>query len=216
MRMAGVPYAVATYPIPPLAPAPVAEAKAEFDSIAARFADTKGELQDAKDALAEAKAADIRAVVNAAEKGEEVTDPQANARDVEARIADLEVQLHGLDIATDEAGNRLAQAIATHRDKWLQRLADAEAYAAARFDQAVAEAQAALTDLRPTRGAVSWLDMFDTGLAQGGQYPPFAGGRLRVKSRIGTVRGEFDPTALLEAAAKVTEAPARAKVATHA
>ena len=55
MRMPGVPFAVATYPIPPFAPEPVAEAKAEFDRIAAQWADAKGLLEDAREALAEAK-----------------------------------------------------------------------------------------------------------------------------------------------------------------
>ena len=35
------------------------------------------------------------------------------------RLADLGVQLRGLDQAVDEAGNRLAQVIAEHRDEWL-------------------------------------------------------------------------------------------------
>ncbi len=76
MRMAGVPYAVATYEIPPHPPAPVAEAKVQYDTIATRWADTREALQDAKEALAEAKAADIRAVVEAATGGKDVDDPR--------------------------------------------------------------------------------------------------------------------------------------------
>ena len=66
MRMPGVPQAVTTYPVPPFAPEAVVDAKNDFDAIAARWADAKGQLQDARDALADAKAADLRAVVDAA------------------------------------------------------------------------------------------------------------------------------------------------------
>lgn len=203
MRQAGVPYAIATYPIPPHPPAPVQEAKDEFDTIATRWANTKGKLDDAKEALEAAKAADLRAVVEAATDGKDVKNPQVNAYAAEALIADLRVQVRGLDVAVDEAGNRLAEAIATHRDEWLPLLADAEDDATARFDRAIAEAQAALTDLRPARGAVTWLNGFDVALAPTGRQTPFAGGRLRVKS-TGTLRGTYDPSLLLEAAAKVT------------
>ncbi len=116
----------------------------------------------------------------------------------------------------DEAGNRLAEAITEHREEWLTRLAEGEVVAAATFNLAIAEAQAALADLRPARGAVGWLNRFDTGLAMGGQYAPFSGGRLRVRARIGTARGDFDPTALLDAAAKVTEEAPAPPVVAHA
>jgi hypothetical protein len=112
-----------------------------------------------------------------------------------------------LDIAIDEAGNRLAQVIAEHRKEWLALLAEGEAEAAAHFNLAITEAQAAIADLRPTRGALGWLNQFDADRAQSGQNAPFAGGRLRVKSKSGTLRGEHDPAVLLELAARVTEAP---------
>jgi hypothetical protein len=76
MRHVGVPQAITAYAIPPHAPPAVAEAKDEFDSIAARWAGVKGELQDAKEALAEAKTADLQAIVDAAEEGKDVKDPQ--------------------------------------------------------------------------------------------------------------------------------------------
>lgn len=80
----------------------------------------------------------------------------------------------------------------------------AEGDAAERFDRAITEARAAIDDLRPARSAVGWLTAFDANLARTGQNPQFAGGRLRVKSRSGLLRGEFDPTDLLNLAAKVT------------
>ena len=206
MRHVGVPQAITTFAIPPHAPPVVAEAKESFDAVAARWAGVKGELQDAKEALTAAKTADLQAIVDAAEEGKDVKDAQANQRKVEALIADLEVRLKGLDMAVHEAGDRLAQAIADHREQWLPRLADAATDAATRFDQAMGEAHAALNELRPARGAVEWLTSFDAGLAQAGQQPQFTGGRLRVKSRGGLLKGEFDPTELLDLAARTTAA----------
>jgi hypothetical protein len=204
MRQPGTPQAIATFAIPPHAPPAVAEAKVKFDDIAARWANTKGELGDAVEALEAAKQADLRAIVNSARQGKDVKDPQANQRKAEALIADLRFLLKGLDQAVDKAGNRLAQAITTHRKQWLPRLADAETDAAERFDQAVIEARAALDELRPARGAVKWLNSFDPDLARMGQGTQFSGGRLRVRSNAGPLRGDHDPTALIDLAAKVT------------
>jgi hypothetical protein len=46
---------LARFEVPPHAPPAVAEAKAEFDAVATRWAALKGDLRDAKDALAQAK-----------------------------------------------------------------------------------------------------------------------------------------------------------------
>ena len=51
MKQSASPTAIATYAIPPHSPPEVEEAKTEFDGIAAKWADTKGELQDAAEAL---------------------------------------------------------------------------------------------------------------------------------------------------------------------
>ena len=97
-----------------------------------------GDLHDAQDALSAAKQGDLRAIARRREQGTAVEDAQAKRRKVEAKIEDLRVRLKGLNIAVDEVGDRLAQAIAAHRDQWLPLLADAEADAAERFDRAVA------------------------------------------------------------------------------
>jgi hypothetical protein len=216
MRYPGVPTAVAAFAIPPHPPEAVAKVKRDFDGVAGRWAAVKGELQDAEEALKEAKAFDLRALVNAAEQGREVKDPQAKTRKAEAEIADLKARLRGLNVAVDEAGNRLAQAIARHRHEWLPRLAEAEVEAAARFDEAVAAAVAALDQLRPARGAVAWLTAFNVEQAQRGEAAQFAGGHLEVKS-TGLLRGTFEPGLLLATATKVTrkeEVTTRARAGT--
>jgi len=204
MRQPGVSQAITAYAIPPHAPPEVAEAKSKFDAIATSWADTKGELQDAVEALPAAKEADLRAIVTMAEQGKSVRDAQVHRRKAEVLITDLRVRLKGLDRATDEAGNRLAEAISQHRDQWLPRLAEAEADATVRFDEAITQARSALADLRPARGAVEWLQGFDAAQAQAGECAQFAGGRLRVQSRGGVLKGVFDPTLLLDLAARVT------------
>ena len=78
-----------------------------------------------------------------------------------------------------------------------------ELKAAGAFDEAVAAALAALDQLKPARGAVAWLNDFDATLAQQGESAQFAGGRLEVVS-TGLLRGRFDPSLLLKAAATVT------------
>jgi len=212
MRQPGVPHAIGAYAIPPHAPPEVAEAKTEFEPIATRWADMKGELQHAEEALAAAKATDLQAIVKAAEQGREVKDAQANQRKAELLITDLRFRLKGLDVAVDQAGNRLAEAIAKHRAEWLPLLAEAETDAATRFDEAVAAARAALDELRPARGAVDWLHRFDSDRARVGQCTPFTGGRLRVKSHDHLLKGEFDPALLLDVASKVTTEEPRSTV----
>lgn len=100
MRYPGHPQAVGTFTIPPHAPPEVTEAKRQFDSIAARWANVKGELQDAVDALAAAKQADLDHIVRMAEQDKDVADPQAKQRKVEATITDLRLRLKGLDVST--------------------------------------------------------------------------------------------------------------------
>jgi hypothetical protein len=204
VRQPGVPFAIGTYVIPPHAPPAVAEAKTEFDAIATRWADMKGELQDAEEALQVAKAADLQAIVDMAKQGKSVKDAQARQRQAEALITDLRFRLKGLDVAVDQAGDRLAEAIAKHRGERLPLLNAAETDAAARFDEAMAAARAALDELRPARGAVDWLHWFDPGLARSGRNAQFAGGRLRVQNRGGVLKGEYDPAMLLDLAAKAT------------
>lgn len=60
---------VASFALPPSAPAAVLEAQAAFDRVADRFGELQGELHDSRDDVKQAQAADRDALKNAPPKG---------------------------------------------------------------------------------------------------------------------------------------------------
>ncbi len=210
MRMTGVPFPITSYVIPPSAPEPVAEAWRELHRVGSLVEDTKDDLADAKQQVEAAKAADVQAIVKRTSAGTEVKDPQANERKALAEVSRLSALLRGYQQACDEAGNALASQIDQHREEWQEALAEAREAAAARYDAAIADARAALTELIPAQSGIGWVEGFDLGQARTGQYTPFPGGRLRVNGRghgISELRQRYDPRDLLTIAALATEEP---------
>jgi hypothetical protein len=78
-------FPLAAFSIPPSPPGAVAELKARFEKIGDEWARTRGELDDAKQAVTEARAADLRAAADAVAEGRKVVDP-AGAREEDRGI----------------------------------------------------------------------------------------------------------------------------------
>lgn len=194
---------IRAHAIAPHAPTTVAEAKAEFDRISLEGAQLKDACRDQeKEAIPAAEARDMTEATDAIAAGKTVTDPEKHARKAKAELATMQGRLRALDVATDLAGNRLAEAIAEHRDAWLAALAPHVDDAVARYEQAIADAKAALVDLKLASGARSWIEHYDAGQARVGNQSQFAGGKLMVENARGQ---EHDPRVLLELAATVVE-----------
>ena len=194
---------VAAFALPPHQPLPVAEARVRFDRLGDEWAAAKGELRDANEAVSVARAADVRAIADAAAAGRKVVDQTKHEREARAKIEQLERRIEGLAVAVGEAGNELARVIGRNKAPWLELLAAAERDAASRYAAAVREALKALVDLAPARGAVEWIEQFDVSEAIVGRAWEFSGGRVRVEGEsFGTFRGELDPAVLLKLAAK--------------
>jgi hypothetical protein len=170
---------VAAFNLPPHPPGPVAEAFATFDRVASEWAATLGEIDDAREQAKQAKI-DARDAVTAAAVAGKATKVSIVGVEQEqlARAAELQEHADALAAAVDQAGNTLAEAIAEHRDPWLDNLAAAEDAAATRFVSAVLEAKAAARDLGPARGAVHWLRDFNRNEAIVGRQHAFTGGRI--------------------------------------
>lgn len=212
MRITGLSYPITSYVIPPAAPTEVAEAWGELQRVGNLCEDAKDDLSDARERLAAAKAADVQAIVTATNEGGEVEEPQKHEREALADISRLQAQLRGLQQAADEAGNALAEQIEKHRDEWQDALDESRDTAGARYDAALADAKAALTELIPAQAGVTWVQDFDANQARTGRYAPFAGGRLRVSGRgagVSDLRKDYDPAALLHIASLATAEPKR-------
>jgi hypothetical protein len=207
---------IASFTIPPAAPAPVAEAYAHFDRVAEAYGRLRGDLDDAKAELVAAARGSVRAAADAIAAGKPLKDPDKPRRDAEAKIANLQRQAEAASIAVDEAGNEFADAIAEHRGEWLEELAAAEQDAAARYDRAIAEARRAVDALGPARRALAWLRDFDAGRAHVGQEQPFHGGRVRVDTMPIRRETSTDPCVLLDVLATATATPEPAKPRKHA
>ena len=143
-------------------------------------------------------------------RAREVTDPTEHERKAKELVDRLEALIPGYRAAADEAGNRLAQEIAAHKDQWVENLAAQADELAATYNEALAEARLALAAFVPARAGLNWVSNFDSSLAESGRYSQFSGGRLRVTGRragIKELRGEFDPATLLAVAAAATAPP---------
>lgn len=203
--------ATATFTIPPSPPDAVAESYRRFTDLADKMGMLDGEIDDAEQAIVEAEAEGIRKAAAAYAAGDEPGDIDKPARAARAHLSGLRLRREGLNAALDTAGNQLAEVIAANRENWIDLLVETDAEASARYDRAIAEARAAVADLKPARSAIEWVQQFDAARARHGEQGQFAGGRLRVNGRArGPLRGEFDPAVLLELAATLTAPPSPA------
>jgi hypothetical protein len=176
------------FTIPPLAPAAVAEAYANYDRVCDQLAALQGELVDARDSInaaaKDAIAQDAAAIVDGGKvKGRVVR------QDRETAIAKLEQQIRTLEEAAHLAGNQLADSVAAAKDEWVPVLQQAKAEAAEGFRAAIKVSQEAAKTLGDARRAAEWLADFDAARAKVAGASPFSGGTLRVKG-TGALRGE--------------------------
>jgi hypothetical protein len=184
----------------------VAEALAAFDALGERWGQTKGDLDDARGAIKEAEAEDIKAGADVYAAGKTPRDLSKREDAARAKVETLESQLAALSVAVDQAGDALAQAIAEHRDEWAETQAEVEEEAAFSFARKMEEAQAALSELRAARGGIEYLRNFDVKEAIVGRQPQFSGGKIIVEAEgFGPLRGEHRPEDLLTLAAKAAE-----------
>lgn len=208
MRMTGVSTPFTSYTIPPHAPKPVQETWQELTRIGILYDDARDDLKDAKRAVVQAAAQDVKAAVAATTAGEELADPKEHEREAQEIVDRLEAMIPGLKASADEAGNRLAEAIAEHRDEWKATLAEKADELAAAYDEALAEARLALATFIPAQAGLAWVSNFDASLAKSGRFSQFAGGRSRVSGRrigIQALRSQYDPSDLLTVAALATQ-----------
>jgi len=193
------------YTIPPHAPARVAEVYGRYTGLCDKWDALNDELQEARQAVAVAHAADLNALKEAFAEG--VENPKVGTREQKARakVESLETQRAGLGQALDQVGNELAEAIVEHRQSWTKAVTKAERDAQGRAAAALREAQAAFADLSRTRGADAWLEEFDVGEAMVGRQRQWPGGRVRVGlNGFGPLSGEHNPIDLLNLVAKQT------------
>jgi hypothetical protein len=205
MKHPGASDPIASFDIAPIPPKAVAEAAKRFDDVATKWAALVGDAEDATAAIEAAKAKDIADAAEALVAGDDVADPTLHEREARQRLAVIEAALPSLRVAVDRAGNDLAAVIDANREAWLEKIDAQEEKTAARYAAAVTEAQAALAALKPLRGAIEWLENFDTREATMGYQPQFAGGRVVVKVRSGLFRGDHAADELLRFAAQATE-----------
>lgn len=202
-----------------IAPSPrpdaVDEAYADFERLGTRYGELIGELDDAKAELVQADRDAIRNAADALTAGREPKDIDKARDKVEARIIELGRKITAAEIAVDEAGNRLAEAIGKHRAEWLEKLAASEEQATRDLGDALLAARRALQVLGPARRAREWVQKFDVGQARVGKQQQCSVGRIRVDTS--NVRRETDGDAfhLLDVLNQAIEPPAAPKPRKH-
>lgn len=202
MRGTGV-GVITAFNVPQGAPAPVTEAMEEFNRIGDHYGRLAGELEDAEAALEAARAEDVEAAAAAYAEGRTVEDATARERTAQGKVAALRTALKGAEVAADRAGDALLTPISEAREAWLAEAERAEEEAASRYDEAVAEARAALDALGKARSAVTWLRGFDANVARAGEYVSYLGKSEPIFAE--SLRGhKEDVRALLALAAEAT------------
>jgi hypothetical protein len=186
---------VSDFALPPHAPAPVGKAIAQFERVTAEWRAARGAIAK-------------QAAIDSAVSGKKPARPGVGEIEAEyaAKLAALGETEETLRLALDQVGNELATTVASHRDEWLARMIEVRAESAQTYAEKLGETRAALSELAAARGAVEYLSTFDHSRAQVGAQRQFSGGRLTVIARVpGVLQKEWDPAALLDAAAKVTD-----------
>jgi len=199
---------VAAFAIPPHAPEAVAAAYEAFDRLGDEWGRLKVGIRDLREQVAAAKETDIRAVADAEASGEPFEDANEHEKWAQAALEAAEGRLPGLQVALDEAGNQLADAIAENRSEWLDRLAEVRDQAASEYQTALAAALDAIKRFTPAMGAVEWLEGFRANVAHNGKEFQFAGGSVKVRREQWDLDGNashVDPSQLIELARKATK-----------
>jgi hypothetical protein len=138
-------------------------------------------------------------------EGGDLSDVNAYEREARARLDALRRALPALEQALDEAGNAMLGPIAEAAESWAaERDAEAEE-AAGRYEEALAEAGAALDELGRARSAALWLRDFHQGAAATGHAPGWLGKvaapAVTVEDHVGR---QFDARELLSLAARAS------------
>jgi hypothetical protein len=200
---------ITAFTFPPHRPPAAAKEIEAFDNLGDEWGAVRGERADVEEsrelAIREAKAE----AVEAAKTGKAPTvSVVAIEQEYDAQIAELKAREDALAVAIDEVGNTAAVAVAENRAAWLATLGEVAAEAEARYAKALADAEAALADLVPARGAIEWLTDFNHVHARIGTQTQFAGGKLWIEHRFpGTLQSEWDPKELLATAGKLLDPP---------
>jgi hypothetical protein len=171
---------VASFPMPASEPAALAPFRARFERVATEWATAKGELDDAREAVRAARAADARAVADAALEGRKILDSSKREREAAAAVVAAERRLEGLATACDEAGTEYVREAGSHLVEWAAAHgADEEALVGVIGDQLAGLADS-LARLALARGSRRYLEDFDVSEAAVGRQRGFAGGRVTV------------------------------------
>jgi hypothetical protein len=199
---------VSDFALPPHAPAPVGKAIAQFERVTAEWRAARGAIAEATAEAEQARAVAKQAAIDSAVSRKKPARPGVGEIEAEyaAKLAALGETEETLRLALDQVGNELATTVASHRDEWLARMIEVRTESAQTYAEKLGETRAALSELAAARGAVEYLSTFDHSRAQVGAQRQFSGGRLTVIARVpGVLQKEWDPAALLDAAAKVTD-----------
>jgi hypothetical protein len=205
MRLSGF-GVIASFRLPPGAPEAVQEAQERYESVADRYAEHMGRIEDAEAAVEAAKAKDAREAVTAAMEGGDLSDVNVYEREARSRLDALRRALPALEQALDEAGNAMLGPIAEAAESWATEIDSEAEEAGTRYEEAVAEAGAALDELGRARSAAAWLRAFDAGQASGGHegagwHGKVAAPAVTVEDMVGR---QFDARELLSLAARAS------------
>jgi hypothetical protein len=138
-------------------PQPVADAIREAADLRAKLRAAKEATATAERALADARQADIRHGASRVRSGQAVGAPGAQVTKAEQQLAKDQRSAAIIERAYAEASDDLAAAIATASPGWIDRLGDEQAQAHERAVKALADYEAAVSELRAAAGAAAWL-----------------------------------------------------------
>jgi hypothetical protein len=187
------------FAIAPFAPVAVVEAHSNFIRVADEFEAAIGTLADTRTAarvsIGEAHRAAAEARVSGTKPPKD--GPAAVAAKYEDLIAQGQADVQVLESATDDAGNRLADAIAANRDEWLNVLEDVRGNARRKLAKALADTRQAIADLGDAEAAPAWLAGFSLQEAKSGDAFQYGGSNVTVRVPLDMPIDSFTPPGMI-------------------
>lgn len=162
MRSMG--HAIEHFAVPHPAPEPVEKASAKFEQISADFQAARAKFYALKTSrLDDIAAANLAAAEARVEGGKP---PTLTPAKIDANIAKAEAEMNVLHEACDLAHTALLEAVAEHRDEWIELLEEADTETTERIRVLLEGIRQAVDELQVIRSAPEWLRDFHVSAGQ--------------------------------------------------
>lgn len=163
---------VIDFTVPDDCPPSVAKADRRYRDLVDQLAKHREEHREATEAIEKGHQLDVKAMATAMRgEGEQPSDEGEHERAAREKAESVARQLEAAEVAVDEAGDAVVEAIDAAKASWLDDLRSETAAAEGVYAEAIAQARQAIENLGSKRHVVQWLAEFRPHMFQLGKAP---------------------------------------------